>query len=147
MTVGAMLLVVACIALYFWLFRQGVFWGFLGLNVTKHVTIAYLCQIIGVDRRDARTASPSVPKTTPKVPSPDPPSHLYFSPASGLLRSRSRSKTHAPGTAPRRHAAPSRQPVYPSHAHAVNLERYQTQLPGPGSEPGDDARCRPGAAG
>ena len=68
MTVGAMLLVVACIALNFWLFRQGVFWGILGLNVTKHVAIAYLCQIIGVDRREAQTASTAVTKSAPKVP-------------------------------------------------------------------------------
>ncbi len=68
MTLGAMLFAVACIALNFWLFRQGVFWGILGLNVTKHVTIAYLCQIIGVDRRETQAPSPSVTKTAPKVP-------------------------------------------------------------------------------
>jgi hypothetical protein len=50
MTVAAMLGLVACIALNFWLFRLGVFWGILGLNVTKHVVTAYLCQILGVDR-------------------------------------------------------------------------------------------------
>ena len=47
---------VACIALNFWLFRLGVFWGILGLNVTKHVLIAYLCEVMGVDRR--RPSSP-----------------------------------------------------------------------------------------
>ena len=51
MTVATMLGLVACIAVNFWLFRLGVFWGILGLNVTKHVAIAYLCQILGVDRR------------------------------------------------------------------------------------------------
>ncbi len=51
MTVGAMLGVVACIALNIWLFRLGVLWGIVGLNVTKHVVIAYLCQVLGVDRR------------------------------------------------------------------------------------------------
>lgn len=68
LTVGAMLFVVACIAVNFWLFRQGIFWGILGLNVTKHVTIAYLCQIIGVDRRDAQPASAAVANPTPRVP-------------------------------------------------------------------------------
>jgi hypothetical protein len=62
MTVGAMLAVVACIALNFWLFRVGVFWGIVGLNVTKHVVIAYLCQIIGVDRRQ--------PSRPPQVAAP-----------------------------------------------------------------------------
>jgi hypothetical protein len=51
MTVATMLALVACIALNFWLFRLGVFWGILGLNLTKHVAIAYLCQVLGVDRR------------------------------------------------------------------------------------------------
>ncbi len=39
-TVASMLGLVACIALNFWLFRLGVFWGIVGLNVTKHVVIA-----------------------------------------------------------------------------------------------------------
>jgi hypothetical protein len=43
--------VVACIALNLWLFRLGVLWGIVGLNVSKHVVIAYLCQVLGVDRR------------------------------------------------------------------------------------------------
>jgi hypothetical protein len=43
--------VVACIALNLWLFRLGMLWGIVGLNVSKHVVIAYLCQILGVDRR------------------------------------------------------------------------------------------------
>jgi hypothetical protein len=68
MTVGAMLAVVACIALNFWLFRVGVFWGILGLNVTKHVVIAYLCQVIGVDRVSTNQASRVVPASRPQVP-------------------------------------------------------------------------------
>jgi hypothetical protein len=68
MTVGAMLAVVACIALNFWLFRVGVFWGILGLNVTKHVVIAYLCQTIGVDRRQSPETSRVVAPSTPRVP-------------------------------------------------------------------------------
>lgn len=68
MTVGAMLVVVACIALNFWLFRVGIFWGILGLNVTKHVLIAYLCQVIGVDRRTEQPAPRMVAATPPQVP-------------------------------------------------------------------------------
>lgn len=65
LTVGTMLGVVACIALNFWLFRLGVLWGILGLNVTKHIVIAYLCQVIGVDRRGATDAAPAVPPASP----------------------------------------------------------------------------------
>lgn len=50
MTVGAMIGVVGGVALNIWLFRVGVLWGILGLNVTKHVLIACLCQAIGLDR-------------------------------------------------------------------------------------------------
>jgi hypothetical protein len=62
MTLKAMIGVVACIALNFWFFRLGIFWGILGLNVTKHVLIAYLCQVIGVDRRTA-SETPRVAST------------------------------------------------------------------------------------
>jgi hypothetical protein len=68
MTVRAMLAVVACIALNFWLFRVGVLWGILGLNVTKHVVIAYLCQVIGVDRRPSTGSQRVVSATAPRVP-------------------------------------------------------------------------------
>lgn len=68
MTVGAMLAVVACIAVNFWLFRVGVLWGILGVNVTKHVLIAYLCQVIGVDRRQASGPPRVVPAPAPQVP-------------------------------------------------------------------------------
>ncbi len=68
MTVGAMLAVVACIAVNFWLFRLGVLWGILGLNVTKHVMIAYLCQVIGVDRRRNTPAPRVVPAPAPRIP-------------------------------------------------------------------------------
>ncbi|MHB1561365.1 MAG: hypothetical protein ACYC61_28290 [Isosphaeraceae bacterium] len=50
LTVGALIGVVGCAAVNFWLFRVGVLWGILGLNVTKHVVIAYLCHAIGLDR-------------------------------------------------------------------------------------------------
>jgi hypothetical protein len=52
LSVAALLGLVACVALNFWLFRFGALWGILGLNVTKHVAIAYLCQTLGVDRLD-----------------------------------------------------------------------------------------------
>ena len=56
-----MLGLVACIALNFWLFRLGAFWGIVGLNVTKHVAIAYLCQVLGVDRRPVVQAPSVIP--------------------------------------------------------------------------------------
>jgi hypothetical protein len=70
MTLAAMLGVVACIAVNFWLFRLGVFWGILGLNVTKHVVTAYLCQVLGVDRqRPSEPATARVlAKPAPEVP-------------------------------------------------------------------------------
>lgn len=45
-----LMILVACVALNFWLFRQGIFWGIVGLNVSKHVIIAYLCRNLGVNR-------------------------------------------------------------------------------------------------
>jgi hypothetical protein len=67
-TLAAMLGVVACIALNFWLFRLGVFWGILGLNVTKHVVTAYLCQILGVDRQQPKETPRVIPQRAPHVP-------------------------------------------------------------------------------
>jgi hypothetical protein len=64
MTVASMLGLIACVAINFWLFRLGVFWGILGLNVTKHVVIAHLCHVLGVDRRRADRADfrePGIP--------------------------------------------------------------------------------------
>jgi len=68
MTVASMLGLVACIALNFWLFRVGIFWGILGLNVTKHVAIAYLCEVLGVDRRRPVPASPIMSAAAPRIP-------------------------------------------------------------------------------
>jgi hypothetical protein len=68
MKMATMLGLVACIALNFWLFRLGVFWGILGLNVTKHVAIAYLCQVLGVDRRQPVQAPSVIPARPPHVP-------------------------------------------------------------------------------
>jgi len=48
--VSTLLGLVACVALNIWLFRVGVLLGILGLNVTKHVAIAMLCQAAGVNR-------------------------------------------------------------------------------------------------
>jgi hypothetical protein len=53
--------VVACVALNLWLFRLGVLWGIVGLNVSKHVVIAYLCQVLGVDRRSRGCGVPNAP--------------------------------------------------------------------------------------
>ena len=68
MTVASMLGLVACIALNFWLFRLGVFWGILGLNVTKHVAIAYLCEILGVDRRRPAPSTAIISGRAPGFP-------------------------------------------------------------------------------
>jgi hypothetical protein len=65
MRVSSMLALVACIAVNFWLFRLGALWGILGLNVSKHVVIAALCQWLGVDHN--RSSSPS---TSPPAPQP-----------------------------------------------------------------------------
>ncbi len=50
-SLAAMLGMVACIAVNFWLFRVGWLYGLIGLNVTKHVGVAVLCQLLGVNRR------------------------------------------------------------------------------------------------
>ncbi|MDX2037051.1 MAG: hypothetical protein SFX72_10395 [Isosphaeraceae bacterium] len=56
----ALIVLVACFALNLWLFRYGAIWGFVGLNISKHIIIAYLCQIVGVNRR--LPASPTDPR-------------------------------------------------------------------------------------
>lgn len=67
-SVTALLGLVACIALNFWLFRLGALWGILGLNVTKHVAIAYLCQNLGVDRSKNEALATTSPPSVPRVP-------------------------------------------------------------------------------
>jgi hypothetical protein len=57
LSLAAMLGVVACIAFNIWLFRVGILYGLIGLNVTKHVVIAWLCQVVGVDKRRSRAAA------------------------------------------------------------------------------------------
>jgi hypothetical protein len=64
-SVAAMLGLVACLAINIWLFRVGFVYGLVGLNVTKHVGVAALCQAIGVNRRSAEASSRSA------VPKPD----------------------------------------------------------------------------
>lgn len=64
LSVAGMLGVVAAVALNVWLFRISVLMGIIGLNVTKHVVIAYLCQVLGVDKR-AAPAAPTPPASRP----------------------------------------------------------------------------------
>lgn len=45
-----LMVLVACVAVNIWLFRFSIFWGIVGLNVSKHVIIASLCQNLGVNR-------------------------------------------------------------------------------------------------
>jgi hypothetical protein len=68
MSVTTMLVLVACIALNFWLFRLGVFWGIVGLNVSKHVLIAYLCGALGVDRRQSALPKAALAVTASQLP-------------------------------------------------------------------------------
>jgi hypothetical protein len=52
-SVAMMLGLVACVAVNIWLFRVGFLYGLIGLNVTKHVGVAALCQALGVNRRES----------------------------------------------------------------------------------------------
>lgn len=74
MSVTTMLAVVACVAVNLWLFRLGALWGILGLNVTKHVVIAALCQNLGVDQAPATEvlASPGLATPEPAIPQAQP---------------------------------------------------------------------------
>ncbi len=65
LSLAAMIGVVACIAFNIWLFRLNTLLGLVGVNVTKHVVIAWLCQVVGVDKRRSRRVS-----TTPAIPAP-----------------------------------------------------------------------------
>jgi hypothetical protein len=65
LTVAMLLGLIACIAVNIWLFRLGVLWGILGLNVSKHFAVAYLCEVLGGNKRRAeapRTARPPTPR-------------------------------------------------------------------------------------
>jgi hypothetical protein len=65
MSVAAMLGLVAFAALNIWLFRLSVLAGIIGLNISKHLVIAYLCQVLGVNRRP-----PTAPAGTSTTPPP-----------------------------------------------------------------------------
>lgn len=68
LSVTGLLALVACIAFNIWLFRMGPLWGIIGLNISKHVLIAYVCQVLGVDKRrapDRRYAPPPLPTHVP----------------------------------------------------------------------------------
>jgi hypothetical protein len=62
-SVAAMLGLVACVAINIWLFRVGLLWGVIGLNVSKHVGVAVLCQALGVNRRGREGASAPRPQS------------------------------------------------------------------------------------
>ena len=69
--VSTLLGLVACVALNFWLFRLGPLMGILGLSVTKHVAVAYLCQVSGLNRRAGVPAPAPVPASlTPPLSIP-----------------------------------------------------------------------------
>jgi hypothetical protein len=61
-SVAAMLGLVACAAVNIWLFRVGFLYGLVGLNVTKHVGVAVLCQALGVNRRASETSRQALPR-------------------------------------------------------------------------------------
>lgn len=65
MSVAMLLGLVACAAVNIWLFRVSVLLGLVGLNISKHVLIAYLCQVLGVDRRKSPTQRPPATSNSP----------------------------------------------------------------------------------
>jgi len=67
LTVAMLLGLIACIAINFWLFRLGVLWGILGLNVSKHFAVAYLCEVLGGNTKRAAAPQNSRPPT-PRLP-------------------------------------------------------------------------------
>lgn len=68
LSVAAMLGLVACVALNVWLFHLSVLLGIIGLNISKHLIIAYLCQVLGVNRRLADPATTPPQVRTPHLP-------------------------------------------------------------------------------
>jgi hypothetical protein len=71
-SVRSLLALVACVAVNIWCFKVSAILGIVGLNVTKHVVIAQLCQALGVNRRvpaspeeDGRSGSLTVAVPTP----------------------------------------------------------------------------------
>ena len=68
LSVTSLLGLVACVALNIWLFRLGPLLGILGLNISKHVIIAYLCKVVGVDKDRRRVRGEPVPAATTRLP-------------------------------------------------------------------------------
>jgi len=68
-SLGSSLVLIICIGLNAWLFRLGVLWGIVGLNVTKHVLIAILCNRLGIDRRRDENSPAQVQRPDRAVPS------------------------------------------------------------------------------
>ena len=68
MSVAGLLGLTACVAVNVWLFRVGFLAGLVGLNVTKHVGVALLCQALGINRGPARASSIPRPHSAPPGP-------------------------------------------------------------------------------
>ena len=68
LSVTSLLGLVACVALNMWLFRLGPLLGILGLNISKHVIIAYVCKVIGVDKHRKRVRVEPVPAAPTRLP-------------------------------------------------------------------------------
>ena len=68
LSVTSLLGLVACVALNIWLFRLGPLLGILGLNISKHVIIAYVCKVVGVDKHRRRARVEPVPAATTRLP-------------------------------------------------------------------------------
>lgn len=68
LSVAALLGLVAFVALNIWLFRFGPLLGIVGLNITKHLLIAYLCQVVGVDKRKRREGPAPAPPVVVNLP-------------------------------------------------------------------------------
>ncbi len=67
MSVAALLGLITCVALNLWLFRFGVIIGLVGLNLSKHLLIAYLCQVMGVNRRKEHEQKPRQSPLSPST--------------------------------------------------------------------------------
>lgn len=67
-TLPALLVGVAGVAVNLWLFQVSILLGIVGLTVAKHVVIAYLCQRLGVNRA---AESPRRVASHPVAPSPN----------------------------------------------------------------------------
>lgn len=63
MSLMGWLILIGVVAGHIWLFRQSVLWGILGLTFTKHIVIAYLCQVLGVDKEPRANPAPAATST------------------------------------------------------------------------------------